>query len=398
MRRAPGTPLRARPENAIGLPLVALLAVRTLLLSALLGLGVGGCDRAGPAAPPEVAEEDEPAEAVTVEVFTVRPGPLHLEVALTGQLEAEYSVVIKPEIDGVIESIEVAEGQPVEKGSVLFRLRDAEQRARLKEAEAAERLAADVFERTQRLTRSDISSIARRAEAAAALDEARAKIDLARLELERTRIQAPFDGVLGSLRVGPGERVEPEIGLISIEAIDKLQLLVAIPEPSIALARIGGLIHARVVAYPEERFPATVYYISPSVDRATRRLQLKAWVDNEDHRLKPGMFANVDVVVFDKEAAIVVPEAAMVYDRNGTYVWRVDDEQRARKVPVELGIRQAGRVEVVSGLEPMDRVISAGVNKVMAGSLIDAVPSKVAEEGQPAPAQAGGRRSEGVEG
>jgi membrane fusion protein (multidrug efflux system) len=107
------------------------------------------------------------------------------------------------------------------------------------------------------------------------------------------------------------------------------------------------------------------------VDRATRRLIAKAWIPNADHRLKPGMFANVDVMVFEKESALTVPEAAMVYDRHGIYVWRVDEESRARKVPVEMGIRQRGRVEIVAGLAEHDRVISAGVNKVMAGDLVE---------------------------
>jgi membrane fusion protein (multidrug efflux system) len=373
-----------------------LVLVPELLLCLLAGSL--GCGEPDPVADTAAGVDVEEPDAVSVEVVTVRPGPLNLEVALTGQLEAEYSVVIKPEINGVIDRITFEEGQPVLQGQVLFRLRDAEQRARLKEAEAAARLAADVYERTQRLASRDISSAARRAEASAALDEARAKIDLARLEVERTQILAPFDGVVGSLLVGPGERIEPDIGLVSIEAIEKLQLVVAIPEPSIALARIGGRIHARVIAYPDERFPAEVYYISPTVDRATRRLILKAWVQNADHRLKPGMFANVDVVVFDKDSALVVPEAAMVYDRNGTYVWRVDSDDRAHKVPVEIGIRQRGRVEILSGLESMDRVISAGVNKVMAGSLIDAVPSSVPALEEGASSQARGGQGEGVEG
>jgi membrane fusion protein (multidrug efflux system) len=342
------------------------------LLTALLAIGVAGC---GAAPIDESAEVDSVKEAVSVEVVTLRYEPISLEVALTGQLEAEFDVVIKPELDGTIRSIEFEEGQPAKKGALLFQLGDLEQRARLHEAQAAERLARDVYERTQRLANQDISSIARRAEATAALDEARAKIEFAQLQLDRTRIVAPFDGVLGSLMVGPGERVEPDIGLVEISAIDKLQLLFPVPEISIRLAKIGATIHARVASFPGERFAGEIFFISPTMDRGSRRLLLKAWIANDDHRLKPGMFANVDIVVFEKEAALMVPEASMVYDRSGIYVWRVDAEGLAEKIPVEIGIRQRGRVEVLEGLAEMDRVISAGVNKVMAGSLIDAVPA-----------------------
>jgi membrane fusion protein (multidrug efflux system) len=345
-------------------------AVRSFTLGLCLW-GVMGCsnpndESVATAKPPE-------KRAITVEVVTLISETLTIEVALTGQLEAEFEVVARTEISGVIRSIEFVEGQPVQKGDVLFRLNDREQRARLQEVEAQRKLRQDIYDRTHSLATRDISSVAIQAEAVAALAEAEARLELARLELDRTRIRAPFDGVAGGLRVGPGEWVEPDIGLVEISAIDKLQLLFSIPETSIALARAGGQIHVRVVSFPGERFAGQVFYLSPTVDRLTRRMLLKAWVPNLDHRLKPGMFANVDVVVAIKEAALMVPEAAMVYDRNGSYVWRVDAEDLAQKVPVQIGFRQAGRVEILSGLQPLDRIISAGINKVRAGDLIDAV-------------------------
>jgi membrane fusion protein (multidrug efflux system) len=362
----------ARFERRPGRRPGTLLAVCPLMILLAAGAPVGCRDGAptGPDGPGGPGHQDP----VAVEAVTIEPRPFEVEVALTGQLEAEFEVVVRSELEGVIRSIEFEEGKPVQKGDVLFRLRDGEQRARLHEAEAEERLARDVYERTQTLTSRDISSLARKAEAAANLDEARAKVELAQLDLDRTRIVAPFDGVVGSRLVGPGEWVKPETGLVPIAAIDKLQLLFLLPEPSMRLAQVGGTVHARVVAYPDERFRGEVFFVSPSVDRATRRLLAKAWIPNADHRLKPGMFANVDVVVLEKDAAILVPESAMVYDRHGTYVWRIDAGDRAEKVPVEIGVRREGHVEILAGVGAGDRVISAGVNKVMAGALVDVRP------------------------
>jgi len=124
----------------------------------------------------------------------------------------------------------------------------------------------------------------------------------------------------------------------------------------------------RVAAYPGERFPGEVFFVSPGLDPAARRLVLKAWIENPDHRLKPGMFVNVDVEVARKEAALVLPEAAIVYDRHGIFVWRAGPDGGAEKVPVELGIRKQGVVEVVAGLAPGDRIVAAGTHKVLAGS------------------------------
>ncbi len=343
--------------------------VRLLVLAALAAAAGPGCERAG-APEPQVAAPGPPS--VTVELYEVVPSEIRWEVGLTGQVNAKYLVTISPEISGVVESIEFEEGKPVAKDDVLFVLRNAEQKARLREAQARMALAKDTFDRTQRLASEDISSVARRAEARAGLDEARAKVDLARLQLDRTRIRAPFDGVMGDTDIGPGAWVEPEMRLANIAAIDEVEVLFTTTEQGASVARVGASISVRVAAYPGERFEGEVFYISPTIDPATRRLILKARLSNEDHRLKPGMFANVDVVIAVKDAALTVPEAAMVYDRNGTYVWRMGADGLAEKVPVSIGLRQEGIVEITSGLESGDRVVAAGVHKVMAGQKLQA--------------------------
>jgi membrane fusion protein (multidrug efflux system) len=365
MRCAAHTRCGARFERTTG----TLLAVCMLMagLASGAGLACGAGDGPG-------KQDDTENERVSVEAITITPRSFEVEVALTGQLEAEHEVIVRSELEGVIRSIEFAEGQRVAKDDVLFILRDGEQQARLHQAEAQERLARDVYDRTRTLTSRDISSLARKAEATAALDEARAQVELARLMVDRTRIVAPFDGVMANLLVGPGEWVKPETRLVAIAAIEKLQLHFLLPEPSIRLAEVGGIVHVRVVAYPDERFPGEVFFVSPSVDRATRRLLAKAWVPNSDHRLKPGMFANVDVVVLEKDDAMLAPESAMVYDRHGNYVWRLDAEDRAEKIPVTIGVRRHGQVEIVDGIEPGDRIVSAGISKVMAGNLLDVRP------------------------
>jgi membrane fusion protein (multidrug efflux system) len=333
-----------------------------LLLGAAL-CAASGCSESEPGG--QGGPDSEPP--VVVEIATIHPETLIDEVALTGQLEAEYSIQVKPEIEGVVEAILFEEGQHVAAGAMLVQLRDGEQRARLAESEAELRLAQDTFDRTTRLTSRDAASEARRQEAASGLDRAKARVQLARVELDRTRIEAAFDGVVGRRLVSPGDRVRDSTPLVELNAIERLQLLFTVEEAAVALARTGVPIHARVVAWPGERFPGEVYFVSTSLDRATRRLLLKAWIANPDHRLKPGMFANVDVQIERREHALLVPESALVYDRNGTYVWKVGGDGRVEKTPIEIGLRQAGRVQVVRGIAAGDRVVAAGTNKVMAG-------------------------------
>jgi len=348
-------------------------AARTHVFLLALALAFSsGCERGGEQGAEPKGKPESPA--VRVEAVELVPELLIHQVALTGQLSAENSVMVKSEIEGVIVSVHGEEGQPVAQGDLLFRLRDGRQLARLHEAKAQLALAEDVYRRTQRLSSEDISSQAMRTEASAGRDEALAKVELAQAELARTRIVAPFDGVLGSRFVSPGQRMDEE-PMVELAAVDRLQLVFTVPEVSIGLARLGAQVEARVIAFPGERFAGEVFFVSPTLDSATRRLVIKAWVPNPDRRLKPGMFANVDIEIARMEGALMVPESAVVYDRHGIYVWRATEDLRAEKVPIEIGLRQAGRVQVLAGLAAGDRVISAGTNKVMAGKRLALEPS-----------------------
>ena len=272
---------------------------------------------------------------------------------------------------------------------MLFRLRDEEQVARLREAEANLRLARHMFERTKELATREAVSQAQQDRVAADLAVAEARVDLARVELERTRIRAPFDGVVGMRQKAPGDRIASKDPLVQIDAIERLQVTFAMSEKGILVARDGAPVEIHVSPYPGEVFPGEVFFVSPALDPATRRVIVKAWVPNRDGRLRPGLFANVDLEVGRRDDALVVPESAVVFDQEGTYVWRVDGERVASRVPVELGLRKQGVVEVKLGLQPGDTVVSAGTHKVVAGKKVAlATRSSLGQARGGAPAEA----------
>ncbi len=331
-----------------------------VLLAGLL-LGASGC---GPGKAGSGPAAEKPP--ITVELLKIEPQLLRDTATFSGQLDAEYSVELKAETSGVIADVLFEEGQTVKKGAVLFRLRDDEQKARLAEAVANRDLADEVWDRTQQLVSRDAASEAQKDRAAAELAVAKARVDLARLALDRTRIAAPFDGVVGARFVAPGDRITDKKALVRIDAIDRLQLSFAVSEQGVAFARTGVKLAVHVRPYPDEAFPGEVFFVSPSLDPATRRMILKAWVPNSERRLRPGLFANVDLEIAEREGAMLIPESAVVFDREGTYVWRLRDEV-AERVPIEIGLRKNGRVEVKLGLAAGDTIVSAGTHKVVEG-------------------------------
>jgi membrane fusion protein (multidrug efflux system) len=169
---------------------------------------------------------------------------------------------------------------------------------------------------------------------------------------------------------------------VQIDAVDRLQVAFAISELGILFTRVGAPVEVRVAPYPGETFRGEVFFVSPTLDPSTRRIVAKAWVPNEGRRLRAGLFADVDMEIDRRENAILVPETAVVFDRQGTYVWRLDAEDVATRVPVETGLRREGRVEITLGLQAGDRIVSAGTHKVQEGEKVVASVEGAAAAGQ----------------
>jgi membrane fusion protein (multidrug efflux system) len=335
------------------LPLLVAVPAAALCLSACKRGDVQG----GFAPPPPV-----------VEVITVAPETVRDTITLVGQLESENSVELRPEIDGMVESIDFVEGQSVKKGDVLFSLRDSEQRAHVREAKARAKLAEEVFRRISLLAEKEVSARVEFDKASAELEVARAEAELREVELEKTKVRAPFDGVVGARLVSPGERVRRSAKLVRVDAIDRLQLVFAVPEIGVPFVRKGMPVRVTVKPFPDVHFDGEVFFVSPTLDATTRRLTLKAWVPNPDRKLQPGLFANLEVQLAERENAVVVPDAAILVDQAGSFVWRIGPDGKAARAPVEIGLRKAARVEIASGLAAGDRVVSAGTQKVTEGS------------------------------
>lgn len=351
---------RDRPSTIVerGHPRMARILLLLAAAAGATACGEAASTARGPAALPPIA----------IEAVTVEPRTLVDEVEFVGQLEADESVVLRPEIDGVVGSIEFAEGDTVPARALLVRLRDDWQRAALAEAESARVLAEQAYTRARPLAGEGILSAAELDRVTAELSAARAREELTRVALERTAIRAPFAGALGARLVSPGDRVTRETALVQLDAVDPLKLVFSLPEMAIGAVRPGVPLTITVAPFPNEEFHGEVYFVSPTLDPESRRLLLKARVPNPDHRLRPGHFARIEVEAARRENALVVPATALVNASGGTFVWKIQPDGTGLRVPVEVGIRRAESVEIVSGLQAGDRIVSAGTHKVVPGA------------------------------
>lgn len=307
---------------------------------------------------------------VKIDVIRVAVAPLVDSVVISGQLDAQRSVALRSEIEGVIESIHFTEGQDVEREEILFTLRDREQKFRVYEANAVRKLARTRLKRAELLVSREASSLSAIDEAKAQVEIAGARADLAHLELERTQIRTPFSGTVGMRLVDIGDRVDSDTKLVQLEATDKLHVTFGVTGEEAASVHPGMIIFAEVKPYPGKRFPGKIYFVSPSLDPRNRRLWVKAEIVNEQHDLRPGLFASVEIELRNIEDAIVVPESAVRVDRKGTYVWMVNEENTVGRLSVETGLRVRGVVEVVDGLREGTLIVTAGAHKLYEGTKV----------------------------
>jgi len=318
------------------------------------------------------AEAQEEKSAVPVEAAKVIAAPLSEQVTAVGTLLSNEAVTVSSEIPGRLKEIHFQEGQPVEKGAPLFTLDDSVYRAQLDDAQAKLKLAEQTNKRTSTLFSNKYATAQSADEAASNLAVSTAAAELARVQLEKTRIVAPFSGIVGLRHVSVGEYITAGQALVNLEAIDPVKADFRVPEKFLPAIRVGQSIRIKVDAFPEDSFEGKVYAIDPRLDVAGRSLLVRAMVPNQDQRLRPGLFARVTVLLQLKEDALTVPEQAIVPQGDSQFVFRIVDG-KVHLTKVVTGTRREGRVEIVEGLSAGDEVVTAGQLKIRDGSAVSVV-------------------------
>jgi membrane fusion protein (multidrug efflux system) len=310
-----------------------------------------------------------PGGPVTVEVAQVATATVQEDVDAVGTLRSNESVVVRPEISGRIERLNFTEGAPVQKGQIIVALDDAVPAAELAQAKANLALAESNYQRTQELERQKFVSATAKDQALNGLRVAQANVQLAEARLAKTKIVAPFGGIIGIRQISVGDYVKEGQDLVTLEDISALKVDFRVPEQLLAALRPGQAVEMGSDALPGRKYVATVDAIDPLVDQAGRAVLLRARLRNSDGQLRPGMFVRTRLIVSQRQNALTVPEEALVPVGADQFVYRVADG-KAQRVKIRAGVRRAGTVEVIEGLAPGDTVVTAGQLKLRDGAQV----------------------------
>jgi membrane fusion protein (multidrug efflux system) len=334
---------------------------------------------AGPGGPPG-------GFAVPVEAQLVRVGLSRKEAQAIGTLRSWESVIVKPEVTGRIAKFNFDEGTLVKAGQVLVELDASEAEAEVQRAKATLALAKEMHQRALTLRQGGAGSVAALDRAQADLSAAEATLKLAEARLAKTRLVAPFDGVIGLRKVSIGALLVPGQEIVNLEQINPLKVDFKVPEMLLAAVKVGQVIRLRLDAMGSRAVDGTVYAIDPLLETGGRAIVLRARIPNPDGALRPGLFARVVLTIEEKADALFVPEQSVVPGSDGSKSVFKAEGGKAVMTRVELGERIKGEVEIVSGLKAGDVVVTAGLPKLRPGvAVCNMAGAKPPEKAAPLP-------------
>mgnify|MGYP003670734410 CR=1 FL=1 len=298
------------------------------------------------------------------------------------------SVLIFPSVSGAVQEIDFRPGRPVSEGQRLLRLDDAHQRLAVQLAQVEVNEARREVTRLNRLKASGAVSQVRLEAAQAALQSADLRLELAKADLSDRSVFAPFDGVMGLSDIDKGDRVTPDMAIATLD--DRASVLVEfnVPEEFSSRLHVGDPITVAPWTGSKERVNGRIAATGSRIDAATRSLKVRALIPNADDRLRPGTSFEVELA-FQGQAYPGIREVAVLWSRNGAYIWRVADG-RAEKVFVKIVRRDRGRVLVDGPLQPGDLIVVEGVQGLREGQALRAEPFD-----GPAAVDSGSGRKEG---
>lgn len=320
---------------------------------------------------PRGSQDDAPPPT-PVQTITLEPRPLAHTISAVGGLESPQTTLTTADRGGKIVFLDIPEGQEVQRGHVLARIDPDEAQAAVDMAEARYRNAQTTLAR--------LETLPAKARSQQALDDTQAAVlttkgalDEAKTVLRKMTIRAPFTGRLGLRKVSLGAYLEPGDAVVRLTQVRPLHLVFSLPQHYVAQLETGQTVRG-VAGSCASRFTATISVIDPFLNPETRSVTVQAIVPNEDGSLLPGMAVALQLEVANVSNALSVPLEAIIRQGTKRLVYTVQADNLVAARPVRLGQFARQQVEVMSGLQPGERVVVAGHQKLRPGMRVQTTP------------------------
>ena len=316
------------------------------------------------------AQMHMPPQTVTAAAVSKQHWPN--TVSATGSLVAVQGVNVSAELGGKIIDIAFESGDRVKAGDLLVRLDTSAEQAQLRSAEAAAKLARINLDRNRNLRKNKTVSQSDLDTAEANFKQATAQVDNVRAAIAKKTLRAPFAGKLGIRLVNLGQIVEQGTAVVTLQTIDPIYVDFSLPQQRFAVLNPDAQVSLTTDAAPGEEFPGKITAVNPEVDAITRSVRVRATLSNKGEKLRPGMFANVEVALPGQQDVLAIPATAVLYAPYGDTVFVIDEvkdasgkaQQLLRQQIIRLGETMGDFVAVTNGLKEGETVVTSGVFKL----------------------------------
>lgn len=300
-----------------------------------------------------------PMAPMRVNGIIIKAANFSNSLSVSGSIEANEQVDIRSEISGLVTGIYFTEGSYVDKGKLLLKINDLELQAQLSQALTKQKLAQGTEYRAGMLLAKEAISKEEYDVALADLQSLQSQTLLIRAQLSKTQVRAPFSGKIGLRSISSGEYITPSTTVARLVSTDPVKILFSVPEKYSADIKMNIQFTFTVAGSPTKH-SASVFAIEPGIDMSTRTLQLKGRASNPGGLLLPGSFAKIDLPLSSTNNAILIPTQAVIPVLEGKKVF-VSSNGKAKEVIVETGTRTDKAVQITSGLNIGDTVLTTGI-------------------------------------
>jgi multidrug efflux system membrane fusion protein len=320
-----------------------------------------------------------PHPPTPVAAVTATEQDLPRALAGIGTLQAVHQVTVAPEVGGRVTQIFFQAGGVVQAGEPLVQLNDKPDQGDLANYRAQAKVAELNLERSRELVKRQFTPQQTVDQNQAILDQALANIAKTQAVIAQKQIRAPFTGELGIRQIEVGQYLNAGGAIVSLTDLDTLYVNFTLPEQDRSQLGVGQVVQIKVDAFPGRTFDGQLTTLEPQISADTRTIKLQATLANQEHLLLPGMFANIAVVLPVQPGVVTVPETAVDYSLYGDAVFVIHEDGtdaagkpvlKVTRTFVKTGERFDGRVVVLSGLKPGDRVAASGQLKLNTGTQV----------------------------
>ncbi len=311
-----------------------------------------------------------------VEIVQAAQGPMLDSFEAVGTVEAGEAITVVSEIDAIVKSLPFREGGAIAKDALIAQLDDAQAAAEAARAEAVLAQSQASYERVRRVVEQGAGAPQDLDDASAALKVAEANLAVARALLAKTRITAPFDGIIGARRVSPGAFLRAGDAITDLASIHEIRVHFAAPERHLGILTRGARVAISTTAFPGIVLEGTIDVIEPVLDPSTRSARIMARAKNPEGRFRPGMSADVTAILRERPDAITIPAEAIFAEGDQALIYTVAPDSTVIRTPVTIGARRPDAVEILAGVDPGARIVRAGHQKLFPGARVIPIVSQ----------------------